>query len=59
MTIDELRAKAAQCRRRANLLTGDRYHRELQRAQHLETEACEREACAKPKQPQQHRGVRL
>jgi hypothetical protein len=43
MTIAELRDKAQACRRRAAGLTGDRYHRELQRAQGLETEANERE----------------
>lgn len=43
MTIAELRDKAQACRRRAAGLTGDTYHRLMQRAQGLEAEASERE----------------
>jgi hypothetical protein len=44
MTVNELREKAKKCRQRAGCATGDKYHREMQRAQALETEANDREA---------------
>lgn len=43
MTIKELREAARKCRLRARSATGEKYHREMQRAQGLEAQANARE----------------